>query len=164
MPINLYCAASIKICINECGCPYLWETWLRNLNLVWHLAKEILYGPRHLNCGWKIYKSNKKKFEGKKAHAEDWTQTFSGLTEKFKFFSQVSHKHRNPHRLMQILIDVAQYIKNNLRNFHQNLRSKNFSKILIPTSVCYPSWTLEFSLRKLGNCIFLAFKNDFWKM
>jgi hypothetical protein len=31
-------------------------------------------------------------------------------------------------------------------------------------SVCYPSWTLEFSLRKLGNCIFLAFKNDFWKM
>ncbi len=108
---EIYCAASIKICINECGCLCLWETWLRNLNLVWHLAEEILkrffqnqktlyfsykkksygaenlYGPRHFNCGWKIDKSNKKKYERKKAHAEDRTQTSSGLTAKFKFLS-----------------------------------------------------------------------------
>jgi hypothetical protein len=120
--VFIYCVVSIKICINECECPWLWETWrLRNLNLVWHLAEhwvsltkecygaEILHGPRHLNCGWKIDKSNKKKYEGKKAHAEDRTQTSSGLTAKFKFLSQVSHKQRHPHPLIQILIDVAQY-------------------------------------------------------
>jgi hypothetical protein len=26
---------------------------------------EILYGARHLNCGWKIEKINKKKYKGK---------------------------------------------------------------------------------------------------
>ncbi len=51
-----------------------------------------------------------KKYEGKKAHAEDRTQTSSGLTAKFKFFSQDSHKQRHPHPLMQILIDAAQYL------------------------------------------------------
>jgi hypothetical protein len=70
---------------------------------------EILYGLRHLNCGWKIDKSNKKKYEGKKAHAEDRNQTSSDLTAIFKFLSQVSHKQRHPHPLMQILIDAAQY-------------------------------------------------------
>jgi hypothetical protein len=69
-----------------------------------------LYEPRNLNCGWKIDKSNKKKLR-KKAHAEDRTQTSSGLTAKFKFLSQVSHKQRHPHPLMQILIDAAQYKK-----------------------------------------------------
>jgi hypothetical protein len=44
----------------------------------------------------------------KKAHADDRTQTSSGLTAKFKFLSQVSHKQRHPHPLMQILIDAAQ--------------------------------------------------------
>jgi hypothetical protein len=51
-----------------------------------------------------------KKYKGKKAHVEDRTQTSSGLTAKFKFLSQVSHKQRHPHPLMQILIDAAQYI------------------------------------------------------
>ncbi len=44
----------------------------------------------------------------------------------------------------------------------RNIEMKVF--VEIKSSVCYPSWTFEFSLRKLGNCIFLAFKNDFWKM
>jgi hypothetical protein len=73
----------------------------------------------------KFDKSNKKKNEGKKAHAEDWTQTSSGLPAKFKFLSQVSYKQRHPHPLMQILIDAAQYlierywppVKNFLFNF-----------------------------------------------
>jgi hypothetical protein len=43
-------------------------------------------------------------------------------------------------------------------------KTQIFNIISFLSSVCYPSWTLEFSLRKLGNCIFLAFKNDFWKM
>jgi hypothetical protein len=51
-----------------------------------------------------------KLIKGKKAHAEDRTQTSSGLTAKFKFLSQVSHKQRHPHPLMQIFIDAAQYI------------------------------------------------------
>jgi hypothetical protein len=45
-----------------------------------------------------------------KAHAEDRTQTSSGITAIFKFISQVYHKQRHPHPLMQILIDAAQYI------------------------------------------------------
>jgi hypothetical protein len=35
--------------------------------------------------------------------------TSSGLTAKFKFLSQVSHKQRHPHPFMQILIDAGQY-------------------------------------------------------
>jgi hypothetical protein len=57
----------------------------------------------------KIGKSNKKKYEGKKAHAEDRTWVSLGLTAKLKFLSQVFHKQRHPHPLMQILIDAAQY-------------------------------------------------------
>ncbi len=56
---------------------------------------------QHLHYEWKIDKSNKRKYEGKKAHADDWTQTSSGLTAKFKFHSQVSYKQRHPHPLMQ---------------------------------------------------------------
>jgi hypothetical protein len=41
---------------------------------------EILYGPRHLNCGGKIDKINKKKYIGKKSHAEDRTQILTKLT------------------------------------------------------------------------------------
>ncbi len=73
------------------------------------MVLKFLYWPRHLNCGWKIDKSNKKSVKEKKAHAEDRTQTSSGVTAKFKFISQVSHKQRHPHPLMQILIDAAQY-------------------------------------------------------
>ncbi len=112
----LYCAASIKICFNECGCPCLWETWLRNLNLVWHLADEILKRFFFkIRKHWiSLTKKNVmvlkfctdldistadgnlikviKKYEGRKAHAEDRTQTSSGITAKFKFLSQDSHK------------------------------------------------------------------------
>jgi hypothetical protein len=35
----MYCAASIKICINGCGCLCLWETWLRNLNFAVRLEE-----------------------------------------------------------------------------------------------------------------------------
>ncbi len=57
---------------------------------------EILYGGSWINCGCEFDKSNKKKYEEKKAHAEDRTQISSGLTSKFKFLSQVSHKQGHP--------------------------------------------------------------------
>jgi hypothetical protein len=46
---------------------------------------EILYGSSWSNCGWKIDKINKKKYEGKKCHAEDRTQILTKLTAIFKF-------------------------------------------------------------------------------
>jgi hypothetical protein len=55
---------------------------------------EILYGARHLNCGWKIDKINKKKYIGKKSHAEDRTQILTKLTAIFKFL-------RHPQKLVQ---------------------------------------------------------------
>ncbi len=43
-------------------------------------------GARDLhNCGWKIDKINKKKYKGKKSHAEDRTQILTKLTAIFKY-------------------------------------------------------------------------------
>jgi hypothetical protein len=52
---------------------------------------EILYEPRHLNCGWNIDKINKKKYKGKKFHAEDRTQILTKLT----VFSNFLDTHKN---------------------------------------------------------------------
>ncbi len=37
--VFVYCAASIKICINGCGCLCLWETWLINLKIAVRLEE-----------------------------------------------------------------------------------------------------------------------------
>ncbi len=129
---NSYCAASIKICINGCGCLCLWETWLRNLNFavrleeVWVRSSAWVFFlhtffitfikfSSAVKMSWSIqnFSTITIFLEEKFSVFWFWKNRFkissAKCHTKFKFPIKVSYKQGHPHSLMQILIDAAQY-------------------------------------------------------